>query len=89
MPQEALESAKDKLSTKLNNTIGAHLRDKVAARRPVAGLGARQDDRRLYIALPGSGSVDAKLDVPSVAIIGGWCEECSQRAPLLQPGRLH
>lgn len=38
----------------------------------MAGLGARQDDRRLFVALPGSGSVDAKLDVPSVALVGRW-----------------
>lgn len=70
--QEALESAQSKLSYKMNSTIFAHLRDKVAARRPVAGLGARHDDRRLYVALPGNGTVDAKLDVPSVAIVGAW-----------------
>lgn len=70
--QEALESAQSKLSSKMNSTISAHLRDKVAARRPVAGLGARHDDRRLYVALPGNGTVDAKLDVPSVALVGAW-----------------
>ena len=70
--QEAVESAQEKLSTKkLNETTTARLLDKVARQRPVAGLGARQDDRRLYLALPGSGSVDAKLDVPTVAVIGG------------------
>lgn len=55
---------------RLGHTSARQLEDKVAMRRPVAGLGRRTTPHRIFVFLPGSGSVDAKLDVPTTAIIG-------------------
>lgn len=57
----------------------AALENKVAKRRPVAGLGRPGHTGRLFLALPGAGAVDSKVDVPTVALVGeqvlsGWVD---------------
>ena len=44
----------------------------VAKQRPMAGLGRPSHEDRIFVALPGLGSVDSKIDVPAVALVGGW-----------------
>jgi hypothetical protein len=66
--QEALE----RVANKTSQAARASLEQTVAQRRPVAGLGRRSHGQRLFVSLPGSGAVDAKLDVPTLALIGGW-----------------
>lgn len=51
--------------------------DKLARGRPIAGLGRPSDAGRLFLALPGAGAIDAKLDVPATALIGARCSRAS------------
>ena len=45
----------------------------VAKSRPVSGLGRPSHADRLVVSLPGMGQLDAQIDVPAVALIGGCC----------------
>lgn len=65
-----MQEVAERAAARLNATLSKALADKVGARRAIAGLGRRADERRLFLALPGSAALDAKLDVPTVALLG-------------------
>ncbi|KAL4451678.1 hypothetical protein ABPG75_007340 [Micractinium tetrahymenae] len=72
--------------TGMNETSRSALFDKVAKRRPVAGLGRPSSPGRLFLALPGAGAIDSKVDVPSSALIDGTATNISVAAPAFQHG---
>ncbi|KAL4424177.1 hypothetical protein ABPG75_001478 [Micractinium tetrahymenae] len=68
------------------NATRSALLEKLARRRPVAGLGRPTNSSRLFLALPGSGAIDSKIDVPATALIDGAPTNISVAAPALSPG---
>ncbi|PSC75766.1 remodeling and spacing factor 1-like [Micractinium conductrix] len=54
---------------KWNNKTKSAVQEKVAKQRPMAGLGRPSHEDRIFVALPGLGSVDSKIDVPAVALV--------------------